>query len=173
MYLITAILLFGLILAQYWGMPAEPLLLPKPFLPVTALSGGESKGMIYRAAIVKVIDGDTVTAMISVPIPWGKSGMFLLVPEWVRICCIDTPESFKSHAKCEEEIQLGQKAKDYLIEILTPTTKVLLSHVDRDRYGRLLAKVATLNGQDIGEMMINKGLARAYHGKKKSSWCGN
>ena len=169
--LMAAMLVFGGILVQYWGLPTQTFSMPMPFVPVAATSEGDSKEMIYRAAIVKVIDGDTITVVISVPIPWGKNGMFLLVPEWVRICCIDTPESSRSQAKCEEEIQLGQKAKDYLTEILTSTTKVLLSHVDRDKYGRLLAKVATLNGQDIGEMMIDKKLAKPYYGKTKSSWC--
>lgn len=136
-------------------------------------SFAQDGGIVYRATIVRVVDGDTVDLFISVPVPWGRAGMFLVVPERVRICCIDTPESSKPRAKCEQEIELGKKAEEYLTSILKPMSKVLLSFGNNkyDKYGRVLAKVAILNGQDVGTIMIDAGLARPYYGRKKSDWC--
>lgn len=173
-FLVAAVLLVGGVLAQYRGMTTHFLPPIMPFTPVTATINGDIEITNYRAVIVKVIDGDTLDVIISVPVPWGKSGMFLMVPERIRVCCIDTPEISKAHAKCEAEIQLGQKAKDYLAGLLQPMAKVLLSEVSwTDKYGRVLAKVTDLSGQNIGEVMIGQGLARSYHGEAKSSWCGN
>lgn len=58
--------------------------------------------------------------------------------------------------------------------MVTHPIKVSLSDVKYDdKYGRILAKVADQSGQDIGEMLMSKGLARPYHGEAKSNWCGN
>jgi endonuclease YncB( thermonuclease family) len=40
-----------------------------------------------------------------------------------------------------------------------------------DRYGRTLASV-TVNGRDVGEILIGEGLARPYQGGRRGSWCG-
>lgn len=178
-FLIAAVLLLGGVLAKHGGIIVNPLPLSIPFTPVSVISSviseDANKGtMSYQAVVIRVVDADTVDMIISVPIPWGKMGMSLIVSERTRICCIDAPESSRAHAKCEEEVQLGKQAKEYLTEVLRPTTKVLLSDVrNDDKYGRILAKIADVSGQDIGEMMISKGLARAYHGGAKSSWCGS
>lgn len=131
----------------------------------------QEKDFIYRSTVIRILDGDTLGVLVSVPVPWGKEGMFLVIPELVRICCIDAPETSKAQAKCEKEVSLGGEAKEYLSSILKPMIKVLLSDVGRDKYGRILAKVTTLEGQDVGTIMISKGLAKSYSGGKKPDWC--
>jgi endonuclease YncB( thermonuclease family) len=40
-----------------------------------------------------------------------------------------------------------------------------------DRYRRSLAHL-TVNGKDVGEILISEGLARPYNGKHRDGWCG-
>ena len=46
------------------------------------------------------------------------------------------------------------------------TVGVVYSDGDRGKYGRLLVKTP-----DLQESLIEKGLARAYDGGKRKSWC--
>ena len=40
-----------------------------------------------------------------------------------------------------------------------------------DRYGRTLAHL-TVNGRDVGGVLIGEGLARQYNGGRRQGWCG-
>ena len=40
---------------------------------------------------------------------------------------------------------------------------------DRDRYGRLL-RLVMVNGESVGDTLVNEGLARWYEGGRKP-WC--
>jgi hypothetical protein len=49
---------------------------------------------------------------------------------------------------------------------------VAIGHVGLDKYGgRVLADAATRSTPDIGPAMLTKGLARAYSGGRRESWC--
>jgi endonuclease YncB( thermonuclease family) len=42
---------------------------------------------------------------------------------------------------------------------------------DVDRYGRKL-RVVERDGESLGDMLVQQGLARPYGGGKRAPWCG-
>lgn len=99
-----------------------------------------------------VVDGDT----------------FTLNGEKVRIAGIDAPETRPS--RCPREAELGEAATERLHALLNSGPLELTSiDRDRDRYGRLLRNVS-VNGRDVGEVLIAEGVARPYGGRRRS-WC--
>lgn len=86
-----------------------------------------------------------------------------------RLTGFDTPETFR--AQCAAERALGLKAKARLTELIRSAGEVKLEiEPDLDRYGRFLA-VASVNGHEVGFVLISEGLARPYRGGKRQSWC--
>ena len=102
-----------------------------------------------------IVDGDTIKA------PFGVT---------YRLLGFDTPET--RFARCDAERELGLAAKDRLEELLTRGEVRVLESGKLDRYGRTLASV-TVNGRDVGEILIGEGLARPYRGGRRGSWCGH
>lgn len=112
-------------------------------------------------SVVSIYDGDTVNVRLHAWI--GQQ-----LETAVRIDGIDTPEI---HGKCASERGKAQEARAEL-EILLENGKVVLTNIRLEKYaGRVLATVATQDGTSIADHLIGKGLARAYHGKKRLSWC--
>lgn len=100
-----------------------------------------------------VIDGDT----------------FKLGVRKIRIAGIDAPEL--GNAQCPEEAALGVKARDRLRVLLNQGGFTMTAHrLQRsDTYGREL--MAVERGEvDIGQQLIDEGLAHRYLGSK-GSWC--
>ena len=61
---------------------------------------------------------------------------------------------------------------NYLRVILASASVVELHNVSRGNYFRLFANVI-VDGIDVGQLMIEKQLAREYDGKyKRIGWCG-
>lgn len=102
---------------------------------------------------IDVIDGDT----------------FYHGDDRYRLKGFDTPETY--FPKCAAEYELGQKAKDRLADLLYQNGGVDLQ-IDpvRDNYGRFLAW-ASVDGNDVGSILISEGLARPYAGGKRPPWC--
>lgn len=104
----------------------------------------------------RVIDGDTIE----------------IDGETVRIANIDTPEI--RHARCDAERRLGRVAKAELDKILSRGA-ITLQRGDpgtgrkTDKYGRTLGLIA-VDGQDVGEEMVARQMARPWEGKRKG-WC--
>jgi endonuclease YncB( thermonuclease family) len=127
--------------------------------------------------IDEVHDGDTIKTHISeyrLVSPLNQLS--------VRIKGIDTPEmpadSYRTtgllgRAKCVREAELALKAKA-IVEGLKKEidTKMYIYNPEWDKYGgRILARV-TINGVDVGELLIKEGLAVIYNGEKKTTdWC--
>ncbi|MGM0510311.1 MAG: thermonuclease family protein, partial [Thermoplasmatota archaeon] len=113
------------------------------------------------ATVMYVIDGDT----IYVELADGSE-------EKVRILGIDTPETNTQEDLTEwDGIQnetwlkeCGQKATNTSERWMSSEVTLIYdtSEGKRDYYDRLLAYVETSNGTDIGEILLKKGLARAY-----------
>lgn len=90
----------------------------------------------------------------------------------IRIANIDTPEI--RHAQCDAELRLGLVAKRRMEELLGEGEVVVhpgdpLDGRLKDRYGRTLATVS-VDGRDVGEIMIAEGIARPWTGKRQP-WC--
>ena len=127
------------------------------FLIQATLTTANYKDEIKDFTVVKVRDGDTFVINIeNVPDVFGKEIA-------VRIRGIDTPELNDSR---EEIRNIAIKAKEELERLLTSGEKVILYNLGRDKYFRLLASVK-VDGIDVAEYMIKKGLAKSYDGGAK------
>ena len=118
----------------------------------------------YPATVIAVTDGDTVKVKVRIWLGLDKEVA-------VRIKGVDTPEI--THSRCIEEKELGRKAKRYLESVLPKESMVQLTNIQRDKYGgRVVASLQASDHQNIGQLLINTGLATRYDGKeKKKSWC--
>lgn len=106
------------------------------FLVITSsqVMTGQAAGV--NAGKAYIIDGDTLA--------FGKAR--------VRIFGIDAPEM---------EQHQGQISKAFLMNMIQGK-EIMVYQVDTDKYGRIVARVETLNGIDIGEEMVANGYAIAY-----------
>jgi micrococcal nuclease len=84
----------------------------------------------------------------------------------VLIAGIEAPSI--QDAQCTQENDRGVNAAVRLADFLN-SGPVTVSRPFRDEYGRMVRNVA-VKGQDVGERMINLGLARRYTGEKQK-WC--
>ena len=105
----------------------------------------------YKAKLLRVIDGDTIDAMIDLGFnTWTKKR--------VRLYGIDAPES---RTKDLEEKRQGQAATKRLQELLASTNGELIIHSHGiGKYGRCLGTLF------IGEYNINQQLLLEGHAEK-------
>lgn len=118
--------------------------------------------IIFFSAIISIYDADTFT----INLPCNMPVVCKSVP--IRAEGYDAPEI---RGKCEEEKALAQEAKAYVTETLKKSKKIELRDLVRDKYFRLRAKVY-VDGQALDRLIIDKELARAYHGGTRRGWCG-
>lgn len=109
-----------------------------------------SPQFVYRAVIVSVYDGDTVTADIDVGFGiWLKE-------QKIRLEGINAPE-----VRAEERIE-GLKSRDRLRELILNKEVVIETIKDKkEKYGRWLGKIY-YNSELINEKLISEGLAVRY-----------
>jgi endonuclease YncB( thermonuclease family) len=124
--------------------------------PANAMAVGS-----HPAEVLRVLDGDTFEARVHV---WPG----LDITTKIRLRGIDAPE-LKS--RCVDEHSRAEAARDAL-KIMLAEGGVAVGHVGLDKYGgRVLADAGTRITPDIGTAMLAKGLARAYGGGHRESWC--
>lgn len=139
----------------------------------TWLPAHESVPSRTRVLVHGCYDGDTCTVTIpSWPPVVGEK-----IP--VRILGIDAPER---KGKCAAEIALATEARRFLegrLRARYPDSaeplrlrpvRVELSEMRRDKYFRILARVWA-DGQEVGPLLIQAGLARSYAGGPRHGWC--
>lgn len=113
------------------------------------------------AAVLRVIDGDTLRVRARI---W--LGQVLEVN--VRIAGIDAPER---NGRCPAERDRAVQATAFLRRVVADGA-VALREIRYGRYaGRVLAAVTVADGRDAGTALIGAGLARAYDGGRRASWC--
>lgn len=89
--------------------------------------------------------------------------------ERIRIAGIDAPETQPGNAKCRAELVRGKQTTHAAIALLKGRT-VEIERVARS-YNRTVARVQ-LGGRDLGEMLVEKGIAQWWpRGKAKPDWC--
>ena len=120
----------------------------------------------YNATLVRVVDGDTVDAMIDL-------GFDIKVKKRIRLSRINAPES-RTRNKVEKN--LGLAAKERLIELMEGAANVFeLESKEIGKYGRILGVIYInkLSGKDtitqacINEMLVSEGHATEYDGGKR------
>lgn len=119
--------------------------------------------LIASLFTVRVIDGDSIAAELKGVDP-------KITKVIVRVYGIDTPES-GARAKCIEERVLAENAKVFTKNMVEKASLLQYDIIGWDKYGgRILANVY-VDGRSLSEALVSRGLARAYFGEKKKSWC--
>lgn len=114
----------------------------------------------YWAKVDSVYDGDTIKVTIDVGFQW-------LHKTSIRILGIDTPEI---RTRNKEEKKAGYAARYFLAELIEGKDVLVRTHKPDKFGGRWLGDVETDDGTDVAKLMIKKGHARPYFGKKKQPW---
>ena len=99
---------------------------------------------LYLLAGLVVVDGDTIKA------PYGPT---------YRLLGYDSPET--RFARCNAQRELGFAAKERKEELHAHGEVKLLE-----------SGTVTIDGKNLADLMIGEGLARPYHGERRSGWCG-
>lgn len=132
------------------------------FWVATVLADVDDKsfGEATVAEVTSIYDGDTFRCNLK--------GMPPIIGERiaVRIVGIDTPEMTDKRPKIKA---LALSAKQHTVQRLRDAKHISLRNMQRDKYFRVLAEV-WVDGENLGEELIAKGLAREYDGGRKPQW---
>ena len=118
----------------------------------------------YDYKILRVSDGDTVVfeaAFMPAPLKPQLS---------LRVLGVDTPEK-GARAQCPSEDALAQKASAFTKDAINKAKKVQIEIKEHDKFGGRVLGDVIIDNQRLSKMLIDNGLARAYFGEKKQSWC--
>ena len=110
----------------------------------------------YNAKLDRVVDGDTVDALVDLGFDTWKKVR-------VRMVGMNAPES---RTRDLEEKKLGLAAKARLIEMLGDGEFTLQSH-GVGKYGRCLGEVFRESDVSLNKQLINEGHATEYFGGKR------
>lgn len=151
-----------------------PCMCPRmPFLILTsaisaaavAVTAPAEAGKTFRgpveAVVVDVIDGDTFLADAHI---WPGHALRVNI----RIRGIDAPEM---KARCVVEREAALQARDVLASLVSQRTVSISNIAGAKYYGRVLADVATEDGSEIADMLLEQKLVRPYSGGKRRGWC--
>ena len=120
---------------------------------------------IYRAKLERVVDGDTIDALIDV-------GFDIWVKKRIRYKGIDTWES-RTRDLNEKKLGLAAKArnKELLESVSSKSGYFRIKSYGMGKYGRVLADIfiQDKNGKDVfvNDILIKEGHAYEYEGGKK------
>ena len=116
----------------------------------------------YAAEIVRVLDGDSVEARVTI---WLGQDVLTTV----RLAGIDTAEL---HARCPAARLAALAARSFLAARIG-AGPVTLTEIETDKYGgRVVAHVADARGEDVATALLNAGLGRLYAGRRPD-WCAD
>ena len=111
----------------------------------------------YQAQVTRVVDGDTIDALVDLGFDIHKSIR-------IRLVGMNAPES---RTRDLEEKKLGLAAKARLIEILQSNeNKFVLESQGVGKYGRCLGEIF-LGDVKLNDLLISEGHAVAYDGGKR------
>ena len=120
----------------------------------------------YNAKCVRVVDGDTIDAMIDL-------GFGVHVKKRIRLAGINAPES-RTRNKVEKK--LGLAAKERLIDMLDGAANCFeLESQELGKYGRVLGRLhinklagkETLTQVCVNDLLVKEGHAVKYDGGKR------
>ncbi|MFQ5783952.1 MAG: thermonuclease family protein [Alphaproteobacteria bacterium] len=123
--------------------------------------GGEMVAGPVVAHVLRVIDGDTIVVRARI---WlGQD-----VETRVRLTGVDAPEL---RGACARERTLARSARTF-VSTRIADAPVSLSDIRYDKFGgRVLARVTSATGDDLGALLVAAGLARFYAGGARAGWC--
>ena len=102
-------------------------------------------------------DGDTCYVTVD-----GKNNK-------IRLLELDTPEISKP--KCDKELELGLKARDYINDLIVNASSIeFMTEYKEDYFGRILSYLI-IDGEDVSELIIKNNLGKVYQKGVKIDWC--
>ncbi|MBR0837140.1 thermonuclease family protein [Bradyrhizobium manausense] len=110
--------------------------------------------------VIRTIDGDTFLARVH-----QQGGRDLIAR--IRLRGIDAPEM---KASCQVELDKAEAATDALRNLLGQGG-VTIYNLGSEKYGRVLADVATKRTTNVSAAMLAGGYARSYNGGHRDGWC--
>ncbi|MEH2490123.1 thermonuclease family protein [Bradyrhizobium sp. AZCC 2230] len=110
--------------------------------------------------VIRTIDGDTFLARVH-----QRDGRDLVAR--VRLRGIDAPEM---KASCQDELDRAEAATGALRNLLGQGG-VTIYNLGSEKYGRVLADVATRRTANVSAAMLAGGFARSYNGGHRDGWC--
>ena len=119
-------------------------------------TNGFEQLFLFKGKVRSVYDGDSLRADID------------LCNQAIRINGIDTPE-MRGKGVTKQEKVLAKAARDRVKELIKKA--FWLESLDggkKDKYGRILGNIYTLNGLDVAKTLIDEGHAVAYDGGTKT-----
>jgi micrococcal nuclease len=134
-----------------------------------AIEKGDAEVVLQRSAhgdarhavdVIRTIDGDTFVARVH----FADGGDAVAR---VRLRGIDAPEL---KAACQEELTKAEAATDALHALLGQGG-VTIFNLGPDKYGRVLADVATRRTANVSAALLAGGYARSYNGGHREGWC--
>jgi micrococcal nuclease len=114
----------------------------------------------HAVDVLRTIDGDTFLARVH-----QREGQDLVMR--VRLRGIDAPEL---KASCREELDKAEAAADALRNLLGQGG-VAIYNLGPDKYGRIVADVATRRTASVSAALLAGGYARSYNGGHRDGWC--
>ena len=120
---------------------------------------------IYRGKLERVVDGDTINALIDV-------GFDIWVKKRIRYKGIDTWESrTRDLAEKAKGLEAKARNKELLMEISSKSGYFRLKSYGVGKYGRVLGEIFIEDAEgkqyNINETLISEGHAYVYEGGKK------
>ena len=120
---------------------------------------------IYRAKLERVVDGDTIDALIDV-------GFDIWIKKRIRYSGIDTWESrTRDLAEKAKGLEAKARNKELLMEISSKSGYFRLKSHGVGKYGRVLGEIFIEDAEgkqwNINETLITEGHAYVYDGGKK------
>ncbi len=87
----------------------------------------------------------------------------------IRLLELDTPEISKP--KCNAELKLGIKARDYLNDLIANASTIeFKTEYLEDYFGRVLSYLI-IDGEDASSKIIENQLGVVYNRNQKYDWC--
>jgi micrococcal nuclease len=109
----------------------------------------EAPKYVYRAKIVSVYDGDTMTAIVDL-------GFKATLEMKLRLLYIDTPELRG------DELEEGRRVRDLVREMVLGKDVIIRTEKDRSgKYGRYLAEVF-IDDINLNMFLLENGHAKPY-----------
>ncbi|MDP2124405.1 MAG: thermonuclease family protein [Parvibaculum sp.] len=132
----------------------EPAAVHRPAdLPVPAGFSAPANSFRPSTPAIGVYDGDTIR----------------IGSERIRLLGFDTPE-LGHNSRCAREARDAIRARDFLKAEIARGGDIRVQRSGTDRYGRTLAQLY-IDGTDVSDTMIGRGLGRSYSGGQRDGWC--
>ena len=129
-----------------------------------ALADGDREAIAgpVAARVIDVVDGDTVRVRARIWLGFDVTTL-------VRLDGVDAPELA---ASCDSGRRLARRAREF-VRARIGGGRVALTDIQFGKYaGRVVARVASADDEDLAGALIGAGLGRPYAGGSRQSWCG-